>query len=318
MSNILITGGAGFIGSHVVEALLPLRPTRVVVLDNLLRGRRENMRAFANDPCFEFVEGDIRDRGVLDKCISGMDYVFHMAALRINHCAASPQEAYDVMVKATFDVAELCVKHSIKKVIYSSSASVYGLAQHFPTPETDHPYDNQTLYGAAKLWGEQLFRSYKYMFGLDYLSLRYFNVYGRRMDLSGRYTELLVKWLDCIREGRRPQVFGDGSILLDFVHVSDVARANVLAMQSDATDAALNVGSGVETSLNELVTTLLAVNKSKLIPEHRDHTVNQIRRRWAELSHAREVLGFRPKYALAEGLSDLSSWYFMEKANGTT
>src|SRR6185503_17078609 len=148
--------------------------------------------------------GDVRDTDLLEKCISRSDYVFHMAALRINACAANPQDGFEVMLHSTFNVAELCRKYKIKKVIYSSSASVYGLAQHFPTPETDHPYNNQTFYGGAKLWGEQLFRSYKFMYGLDYVALRYFNVYGERMDTDGKYTEVMIKWLDCISDRNTP------------------------------------------------------------------------------------------------------------------
>ncbi|HQD10367.1 MAG TPA: NAD-dependent epimerase/dehydratase family protein, partial [Flavihumibacter sp.] len=189
-SRILVTGGAGFIGSYVIEELIPLKPAKIVIVDNFIRGSRENMKSFANNPLVEFVEGDIRDNALMDKLVAGCDYVFHMAALRINACAANPNDGFDVMIKATFDLAMLCVKHKVKKVIYSSSASVFGLAQHFPTPETDNPYDNQTFYGGAKLWGEQLFRSFKFMYGLDYVALRYFNAYGPRMDTDGKYTEV--------------------------------------------------------------------------------------------------------------------------------
>ncbi len=163
------------------------------------------------------------------------DYVFHMAALRINACAANPEEGFEVMLKSTFELAELCAKHKVKKVIYSSSASVYGLAQHFPTPETDNPYNNQTFYGGAKLWGEQLFRSFKFMYDLDYVALRYFNVYGAHMDTDGKYTEVMIRWLDCIRGGKAPLIYGDGSTNMDFVYVKDVARANVAALLADVT-----------------------------------------------------------------------------------
>ena len=154
---------------------------------------------------------------LLEKLVQQSDYVFHMAALRINACAADPREGFDVMVKATFDLIELCKKHQIKKIVYSSTASVYGLAQNFPTPESDNPYNNQTFYGGAKIWGEQLLRSYKFMYGLDYVALRYFNVYGPRMDTDGKYTEVMIKWLDCIRDRNRPRIFGDGTDSMDFV-----------------------------------------------------------------------------------------------------
>ena len=172
-SKILVTGGAGFIGSYVVEELLLHKPAKIIILDNFIRGTRENMKSFIDNPTVEFIQGDMRDSGLLERCIADVDYVFHMAALRINACAADPAAGFKVMLEATFDLAQLCVKYKVKKVIYSSSASVYGLAQHFPTPETDNPYDNQTFYGAAKLWGEQLFRSYKFMYNLDYVALRY-------------------------------------------------------------------------------------------------------------------------------------------------
>src|SRR5579871_4508375 len=199
-STILVTGGAGFIGSYVIEELIPLQPKKIIIIDNFLRGTKDNMKSFYNNPVIEFHEGDIRDLELLESCIEGCDYVFHLAALRINACAANPQDGFEVMLKATFDVAQLCVKHKIKKIVYSSSASVYGLAQHFPTPETDNPYNNQTFYGAAKMWGEQLFRSYKFMYGLDYVALRYFNAYGPRMDTDGKYTEVMIRWLDCVRD----------------------------------------------------------------------------------------------------------------------
>jgi UDP-glucose 4-epimerase len=313
-STILVTGGAGFIGSYVVEQLLPLQPKRIVIIDNLIRGSRYNMSSFVGDPRVEFHEGDIRDQLLLTRCITGCDYVFHMAALRINACAANPREGFEVMLRATFDLAELCVQHQIKKVIYSSSASVYGLARNFPTPESDPPHDNQTFYGGAKSWGEQLMRSFKFMYGLNYVALRYFNVYGPRMDTDGRYTEVMIRWLDCIRDGRNPLIFGDGSSTMDFVNVRDVARANITALQADITDEAFNVGSCRETSLRHLLDALLKVNGSNLQPEHREETsVNPVSRRLADISKARRLLGFEPSVGLEAGLEELSDWYFARK-----
>ncbi|MFI5194542.1 MAG: NAD-dependent epimerase/dehydratase family protein, partial [Chitinophagales bacterium] len=255
-STILITGGAGFIGSYVIEELIPLKPKKIIILDNLIRGSRANMKNFLSNPLIEFHEGDIRDTGLLEKCISGTDYIFHMAALRINACAANPREGFDVMLKSTFEVATLSAKHKVKKIIYSSSASVYGLAQHFPTPETDNPYNNQTFYGAAKMWGEQLFRSFKFMYGLDYVALRYFNAYGPRMDTDGKYTEVMIKWLDCIRDGKNPLIYGDGSTTMDFIYVKDIARANIAALQAEVTDESFNIGNCEETSLRGLLDVL--------------------------------------------------------------
>jgi len=266
------------------------------------------------NPVVEFIEGDIRNTSMLEECIAGVDYVFHLAALRINACAASPHEGFNVMIKSTFDLAELCVKYKIKKVIYSSSASVYGLAQHFPTPETDNPYNNQTFYGGAKLWGEQLFRSYKFMYGLDYIALRYFNVYGPRMDTDGKYTEVMIRWLDCITDGNTPLIYGEGNTTMDFVYVKDVAKANVAALLSEVTDEVFNIGYCEETSLKQLLELLLRVNNSFLQPEFREaNTVNPVSRRLADNSKAKRLLNFQPMVSLEEGLYELSKWYFTKK-----
>lgn len=313
-SRILITGGAGFIGSYVVEELLKSKPARIIILDNLIRGSYENMETFLHNPVVSFIEGDVRDSTLLENCLAGVDYVFHMAALRINACAANPREGFEVMLRATFDLAELCVKHRVKKVIYSSSASVYGLARHFPTPETDNPYDNQTFYGGAKLWGEQLWRSYKFMYGLDYAALRYFNVYGPRMDTDGKYTEVMIRWLDCIRDGRAPLIYGDGSTTMDFVYVADVAKANIAALVSEVSDQVFNVGTCEETSLKQLLEALLKVNGSALVPEFReDNTINPVSRRLADNSKAKKLLHFSPAVNLEDGLQQLSKWYFQKK-----
>jgi UDP-glucose 4-epimerase len=313
-ATIFITGGAGFIGSYLVEELLPLKPKKIIILDNLIRGSFDNMKSFINNPIVEFVEGDIRDYELVDKLMAQADYLFHMAALRINACAANPEDGFDVMVKATFNVAQSAVKHKVKKVIYSSSASVYGLAQHFPTPETDNPFDNQTFYGGAKLFGEQLFRSYKFMYNLNYVALRYFNVYGPRMDTDGKYTEVMIKWLDCIRDNKNPLIYGDGSTSMDFVYVRDVAKANVAALLADVTDQAFNVGNNRETSLKQLLVLLLNANNSTLQPEHReDNTVNPVSRRLADIEKAEKLLGFKPTVTLEEGLKLLSAWYFQKQ-----
>ena len=313
-SRILITGGAGFIGSYVVEELLKGKPAMIIILDNLMRGSHENMQAFISNPNVEFIEGDIRDTDLLELCISKVDYVFHMAALRINACAANPGEGFDVMLKSTFEIANLCVKHKIKKIIYSSSASVYGLAQNFPTPETDNPYDNQTFYGSAKLWGEQLFRSFKFMYGLDYVALRYFNVYGPRMDTDGKYTEVMIRWLDCLRDEKAPLIYGDGSTSMDFVYVKDVAKANVAALLSNVTDQSFNVGNCEETSLKELLEVILQVNNSTFKPEFvEENSINPVSRRLADNSKIKAHLNFETSVPLKRGLYELSQWYYQKK-----
>jgi UDP-glucose 4-epimerase len=310
-SVILVTGGAGFIGSYVIEELILLKPKKIIIIDNLIRGGYPNMKNFINNTLVEFHNGDMRDLDLLEKCITGTDYVFHMAALRINSCAANPREGFEVMLKSTFEIASLCVKHKVKKVIYSSSASVYGLAQHFPTPETDNPYNNQTFYGAAKMWGEQLFRSFKFMYGLDYVALRYFNAYGPRMDTDGKYTEVMIKWLDCIRDEKNPLIYGDGSTTMDFVYVKDIAKSNIAALQADVTDEAFNIGNCEETSLKELLAVLLKVNNSNLSPEYRaENSVNPVSRRLADISKAKDLLKFTPTISLEQGMKELSEWYF--------
>lgn len=310
-SVILVTGGAGFIGSYVVEELILLKPRKIIIIDNLIRGGYPNMKNFANNPVVEFHNADMRDLDLLEKCIAGTDYVFHMAALRINSCAANPREGFEVMLQSTFEVALLCVKHKVKKVVYSSSASVYGLAQHFPTPESDNPYNNQTFYGAAKMWGEQLFRSFKFMYGLDYVALRYFNAYGPRMDTDGKYTEVMIKWLDCIRDEKNPLIYGDGSTTMDFVYVKDIAKSNIAALQSDVSDEAFNIGNCEETSLKELLAVLLKVNNSHLTPEYRaENSINPVSRRLADISKAKDLLRFTPSISLEQGMKELSEWYF--------
>ena len=310
-TTILVTGGAGFIGSFVIEELLLLQPRKIIIIDNFIRGSRNNMKSFENNAIVEFHEGDIRNLDLLERCVSVSDFVFHMAALRINACAANPAEGFDVMLKATFDLAQLCVKHNVKKVVYSSSASVYGFAQNFPTPETDNPYDNQTFYGAAKMWGEQLFRSFKFMYGLDYVALRYFNAYGPRMDTDGKYTEVMIKWLDCIRDGKGPVIHGDGSTTMDFVYVRDIAKANIAALVSDASDEAFNIGNCEETSLKQLLEVLLKVNNSQLQPEFIEaNTVNPVSRRLADINKDKKLLNFAPSVSLVQGMVELSNWYF--------
>ncbi|NUT48539.1 MAG: SDR family NAD(P)-dependent oxidoreductase, partial [Saccharothrix sp.] len=234
----LVTGGAGTIGSAVVDQLLAAGAAEVVVLDNFVRGRRENLAdaAAAAGDRLTVVEGDINDRALLADLSRGTDLVFHLAAIRITQCAEEPRLALECLVDGTFTVVEAAAAAGVKKVVASSSASVYGLAEEFPTTERHHPYNNDTFYGAAKAFNEGMLRSFHAMYGLDYVALRYFNVYGPRMDAHGKYTEVLIRWMERIAGGEPPLIFGDGAQTMDFVHVHDIARANVLAAKAPVTD----------------------------------------------------------------------------------
>lgn len=309
--RILVTGGAGFVGSHIVDLLLDAGCDKVVVIDNLVRGQVSNLAPAISSRRVELVRGDIRDAALMRKLVAGCDTVFHQAALRITHCAAEPDEAMQVMVGATYDLMRLCVELGVRKVVFASSASVYGLAQHFPTTEDDNPYDNRTLYGAAKSFGEGLLRSFNDMYGLDYVALRYFNVYGPRMDLHGRYTEVMVRWMERIEAGEPPIIFGDGLQTMDMIHVTDVARANLLAAQADASDVVFNVATQTETSLLDLARELAsAMGRPDLTPIHQEaRAVNPVPRRLGSARRAEEQLGFVAKVSPADGIGELVDWW---------
>lgn len=314
-SIVLVTGGAGFIGSQIVEQLLPLKPKKVFVLDNFYRGKIKNLTQVLSNRSIELIKGDIRNESLISKLISRSDYCFHLAAMSLNACAVYPLLAFDVMIKAHYNLIRLVAKAKLKKFIFSSSASVYGMAQHFPTPEIDNPYDNQTLYGASKLFVEQLLHIYHYTHNLDYIALRYFNVYGLKMDIKGRYTAVFIKWLQNFKDNVRPTIIGDGKTTMDFVNVKDVVKANILAAQSDISDEVFNIGSGRETSLLEVLALLLKINRSSLKPRFISTKVtNPVSRRKADVSKVKRLLGFTPRISLEEGLKELSDWYYSKKS----
>jgi nucleoside-diphosphate-sugar epimerase len=247
--------------------------------------------------------------------MEGTDIVFHQAAIRITQCAEEPRLALEVLVDGTFNVVESAARAEVEKLVAASSASVYGLARYFPTPESHHPYANDTLYGAAKTFNEGLLRSFHAMSGLDYVALRYFNVYGPRMDVHGVYTEVLVRWMERIDAGEPPLILGDGTQTMDFVCTTDIARANVLAAEAAVTDEVFNVASGVETSLNELAQTLLRVMGSDLpVVYGPARAVNGVPRRLADTSEAEGQLGFRAEIGLEEGLRSLVDWWYADRA----
>ncbi len=310
-SKILVTGGCGLIGSTTIDLLLREHdPKQIVIFDNLVRGSQHNVEEALKDPRVTLVNGDIRDVAATHKAMEGMDAVIHMATLRITACAAEPREAMEVMCDGSFNVLEAAQAAGAQKVVTASSASIYGLADTFPTTEAHHPYNNRTWYGACKIMLEGLLRSFNDMYGLPYVGFRYFNVYGPRMDVHGKYTEVLIRWMERIDSGIPPLILGDGLTTMDFINVEDIARANVLGLGSDVTDEIFNVASGVETSLNELAASLLRVMGSNLQPEYGpENKVNPVSRRLADTSKAAELLGFRAAIDLDEGLERLVEWW---------
>lgn len=308
--RILITGGAGLIGSHIADVVASEEPSEIIILDNLVRGRMDNLADARQRAPLSFVHGDIRDAALLKSTMQGVDLVFHQAAIRITQCAEDPRLAHDVLATGTFNVLEAAVAAKVKKVVAASSASVLGAADVFPTTEEHHPYNNRTMYGAAKAYNEGLLRSFNEMYGLDYVALRYFNVYGPRMDAFGAYTEVLIRWMELIAAGRPPVILGDGTQTMDFVEVRDIARANVLAAHSAATDTIFNVASGKEISLKQLANALLDAMGSSLAPVHAPaRKVNPVARRLASTEKAERMLGFRSEITIEQGLRDLVAWW---------
>jgi UDP-glucose 4-epimerase len=313
-ARVLITGGAGLIGSHIADRLVQEGVADIIVLDDFVRGRRENLAPAVASGRVTIVEGDIRNRTLVQDLMQGVDVLFHQAALRITQCAEEPALAIDVLINGTYTVLDAAVQAKVRKVVAASSASVYGLAEQFPISEDHHPYDNRTLYGSAKLFNEGLLRTLHDRHALDYIALRYFNVYGPRMDRHGAYTEVLIRWMDRIASGQPPLIFGDGTHTMDFVHVEDVARANVLAAKAVTTDRVYNVGSGVEVTLNELGRQLLQVMESGLSIEYGPpRSVNPVPRRLADTRRAKREIGFEATISLDAGLRGLVEWWRHER-----
>jgi UDP-glucose 4-epimerase len=315
-ASILVTGGCGLVGSTTIDILLrEYDPGRIVILDNLARGSMANVERALADPRVTLEQADIRVAAKVRALTAGMDAVIHMATLRITACAADPREAFEVMCTGSFNVVEAAQQANVQKLVTASSASIYGLADVFPTREDHHPYNNRTWYGASKIMLEGLLRSFNDMYGLPYVAFRYFNVYGPRMDIHGKYTEVLVRWMERIAAGQPPLILGDGSTTMDFVYIEDIARSNVLALTSDVSDDVFNVASGKETSLNELAAALLRVMGSNLAPIYGpERKVNPVSRRLADTGKAEELLGFRATISLEEGLERLVAWW---RANRT-
>lgn len=307
--RILVIGGAGFIGSHVVDELLKTDVAEVVVYDNFFRGRRDNLREALQDPRVSISPhgGDILHSDILSAAMEGMDGVVHLAALWLLQCHEYPRAAFDVNVRGTYNVIEAAIANKVKRVVYSSSASVYGDAVHLPMGE-DHPYNNFTFYGATKISGEHMFKSLGARYGLSWAGLRYMNVYGPRQDYKGAYIAVMMKILDRLDQGLPPMVYGDGSQQYDFVHVTDVARANVAALQSEVSGECYNVGRGIGTSIREISESLIRLSGSDAQIQYEPAGQTFVTNRIGTIEAAERDLGFRWTVDLDEGLKSLIDW----------
>ena len=308
-SNVLVIGGAGFIGSHLVDELLKEDVKEIVVYDNFCRGTKENLAVALKDPRVKIFEigGDITQVDILNAAMKDMDYVIDLAALWLLQCYEYPRAAFEVNINGTFNVLEACVKNKIKKLIFSSSASVYGNAIEVPMTE-DHPYNNRTFYGATKIAGEQMCRAFYERYGLNYVGLRYMNVYGPRQDYKGAYVAIVMKILDRLSQGLAPIIYGDGSQSYDFVYVGDTARANICALKADVTDECYNIGMGKATTINELTQLILELTNSGMKPKYESQEQSFVTHRLGSTKKAEDELGFKSKIELREGLKKLIEW----------
>jgi UDP-glucose 4-epimerase len=312
-SNVLVIGGAGFIGSFVVKELLKHSVASVVIYDNFARGNMDNIVEPLKDPrCKIYVNGgDIRDLDILDSAMKGMDYVFHLSAMWLLHCKDFPRTAFEVNIAGTFNVLEACVKNKIKKLVYSSSASVYGDAVEVPMRET-HPFNNKNFYGASKIAGEAMCTAFNDRYGLPVIGLRYMNVYGPGQDQTAAYTGVVPIMLNKIEANEAPTINGDGSQAYDFIYVEDVARANVAALTSETSYGFYNVGTEIQTSIKTLCDTILRLKDSSLKVNYKPYSTDDARalvqNRIGSAVKAREEIGFQYKYSLEEGLQKLIDW----------
>ncbi|MCX7170506.1 MAG: NAD-dependent epimerase/dehydratase family protein [Proteobacteria bacterium] len=315
-SKLVLVGGAGLIGSHTVDHLLKEDVREIVIYDNFVRGSRENLNNAMKDPRVKIYDlgGDIMQTDILQSALEDADGVFHFAALWLLQCHDFPRSAFDVNVRGTFNVMEACVAKGVKRLVYSSSASVYGDALREPMDE-DHPFNNKNFYGATKIAGEAMLRAFHHRFGLNYMGLRYMNVYGPRQDYRGAYIAVIMKMLDAIDRGQSPTVMGDGSEAFDFVAVEDCGLANVCAMKADTVDRNYNVGTGTRTSLRELAELLLQITGcDKAINYAPRSQATLVRNRIGDPQRATEEIGFTATVDLREGLKRLIDWRTTHKA----
>lgn len=308
-SKVLVIGGAGFIGSHVIDELLKEDLEEIAIYDNFSRGSFDNIKDAVKDPRVKIFElgGEILHTDILDQAVKGKDYVIHLAALWLLHCHEYPRSAFHVNIEGTFNVLEACVKHNVKKLIYSSSASVYGDAVELPMTE-DHIYNNKTFYGATKIAGEHMCRAFYNRYKLNYNGLRYMNVYGPRQDYKGAYIAVIMKILDRLDNNLPPVVYGDGSQSYDFIYVADAARANVCAMKSSAVDKCYNVGTGIQKSIKEVCDLILDITKSTQQIYYEPQGVTFVTNRIGDPKRAEKDIGFKYTTELRDGLKKLIEW----------
>lgn len=308
--RVVVIGGAGLIGSHVVDLLTQEDVAEITVYDNFVRGTMENLEHALRDARVKIFEagGDITQTDILDAALKDADGVFHLAALWLLQCHDFPRSAFDVNVKGTFNVLDACVRNGVKRLVWSSSASVYGDAIEEPMTE-DHPFNNKNFYGATKICGEAMARAYHHRYGLDYVGLRYMNVYGPRQDYRGAYIAVIMKMLDAIDRGEGPTILGDGSEAFDFVAVEDCGRANICAMQANATDGFYNVGTGERTSLKEIAEKLLNLTGSNQAINYAPRSqATLVRNRIGSPVLAEKEIGFKSTIDLDDGLARLIEW----------
>ena len=318
--KFLVIGGAGFIGSHLVDLLLKEDVEEIRIFDNFTRGNEENLALALKDPRVKIFElgGELMHRDILNAAMKDIDGVFHLAALWLLHCYDYPRSAFEVNIGGTFNVLEACINNGVNKLISSSSASVYGDAITEPMKE-DHPYNNDNFYGATKIAGEAMSHALYHRYkdtdqAFDYCGLRYMNVYGARQDYQGTYIAVIMKILDRLDQGLPPVVYGDGSQAYDFVYVTDCAQANIDAMKSDATDQNYNVGTGIKTSIKQLAETILKVTGSDMEIEYRPGGLTFVKNRVGCPEKAKAEINFEAQYKLEEGLQMLIDWRNSHKA----
>jgi UDP-glucose 4-epimerase len=317
-ARVVVTGGAGNVGSHIVDAALAAGAREVIALDALVRGVPENLDAALATGRARLVEIDVRDREAVATSVAGCDVLFHQAALRWTRCQEAPRECQEVMVQGTFNVLEAAAGAKVRRVVLASSAVVYGEPLRLPIDE-DHPLNGTTVYGAAKVANEQMARSFAKLYDLRVVALRYFNVYGPRMDIRSRFVEVMIRWLNAIDEGQPLSLFGDGSASADFVYIDDVVRANLLACESDASGAIVNVCSGVETRMRDLAALLLELTGARSEIRYEPQPPGALpQRRYGDPRRAAEVLGFRAETDLREGVRRLIQWRRQALATAAT